>query len=67
MAVYNESRLNYLWLAWFGLSIPIILCTFLPLSTPKPRTPKTTGSGTICSSISSIYQAPNCHVTNHPQ
>lgn len=25
MAVYNESRLNYAWLAWFGLSIPIIL------------------------------------------
>ncbi|KAL0471316.1 hypothetical protein QR685DRAFT_595763 [Neurospora intermedia] len=25
MAVYNESRLNYVWLAWFALSIPIIL------------------------------------------
>ncbi|KAK1775765.1 transmembrane protein 6/97 [Copromyces sp. CBS 386.78] len=25
MAVYNESRLNYVWTAWFALSIPIIL------------------------------------------
>ncbi|KAK3398887.1 transmembrane protein 6/97 [Sordaria brevicollis] len=25
MAIYNTSRLNYLWAAWFGLSIPVIL------------------------------------------
>lgn len=35
MAVYNESRLNYVWLAWFALSIPIILCTF-PLDIQLP-------------------------------